>query len=37
MAGQGMSSLILPGTDIEQKVPLDGLVEKSGTISAKKL
>jgi integrase len=36
MAGQ-VKSLVTSGTHIEQNVPPDDLVEKSGTISAKKL
>jgi hypothetical protein len=34
--GQAMSLLVLPGTEIEQKIPRGGRVEESGTISAKK-
>jgi site-specific recombinase XerD len=37
MAAQGMASLIMPGTDIEQKVPLRPEVQKSGTLRGKKL
>jgi hypothetical protein len=37
MAARAMNLLTMLGTDVEQSVPPDGLVQESGTISAKKI